>query len=442
MRHAAPRRPSAASATGAPAAPYLLAGVLLLLDFALLARALPHVRAGFDYGPWALQRGLYSDVLDLSLRHYLRVGHVVHPLPYVHDRIEYPVLLGFVLWLPSWLPGGPASWLAAAGVLAAAAAFGTIHLVRRLRPASVWWIAASPALLLDSAVNWDLVGIFFMVAAVVWFAEGRLGRSGAAAGVGVCFKLFPVAVAPMAVAALASRCWRAAPGRQRPLLLPEPASPEPAGRTSEAPHALLAWAVPFAAVCLVAFLPLLAVAPRNTWWFVRFNDLRPLKDSLFGLLGIWLPPAVTRNGLVNPASFLVVVTAMAAGAWLVWRLPADRQGRGVALATAMVVMVWMAVNKIWNPQYVLWVFAAGALAQLPAGFGVALGAFSVYDWWFEFHLRLPSRPEAFAQVGQSAVAVRVVLFTLMAGWAGRELWRLAPQRVGLRPRGAPAASLR
>ncbi|MBV8462027.1 MAG: hypothetical protein JO368_01940, partial [Acidimicrobiales bacterium] len=134
-------------------APYAVASVLLLVDFTLLARALPEVRAGFDYGQWSLQRGLYSDVLNLGLHHYQRVGHVIHPLPYVHDRIEYPVLLGFVLWLPSWLPGGPASWLAAAGILTAAATFGAIHLVRRLRPASAWWIAASPALLLDAAIN-------------------------------------------------------------------------------------------------------------------------------------------------------------------------------------------------------------------------------------------------------------------------------------------------
>jgi hypothetical protein len=405
--------------------PYAVAGLLLLVDFALLARALPQVRAGFDYGPWSLQRGLYSDILNLSLRHYLRVGHVIHPLPYVHDRIEYPVLLGFVLWLPSWLPGGPASWLAAAGVVIAAATFGSIHLLGRLRPSARWWIAASPALLLDAAINWDLVGIFFLVAAVVWFAEARYTRSGAAAGLGVCFKLFPVVVAPMALAALGSRWWRSTGDRPG---------------AGDAAADLRRWLVPFAAVCGVVLVPLLLVAPTNTWWFVRFNDIRPPKDSLFGLLGLALPDSVTRSGVANPLSFLVVAAVLLLGAWLVWRLAPEHHGRGVALASAMAVVAWMAVNKIWNPQYVLWVFAAGALASLPAAFGVALGAFSVYDWWFEFHLRLPSRPLAFSQIGQSAVAIRVVLFGAMALWAGRELWRLAPRRADLPAE--PAASLR
>ncbi len=116
---------------------------------------------------------------------------------------------------------------------------------------------------------------------------------------------------------------------------------------------------------------------------------------------------------------------MGYGAWVVWHLPPERQARGVALATAMALIVWMAVNKIWNPQYVLWVAAAGALASLPTPFAVALGAFSLYDWWFEFRLRLPERPLAYADVGHSAVAIRIVLFAVMAFWAGRELRRLA-----------------
>ncbi len=423
-------RRAASGIAGAPWAPYSLAGTLLLIDYLLLSRGLSHVRAGFDYGPWALERGLYSDVLNLSLLHYLRFGGVIHPLPYVHDRIEYPVLIGFVLWLPSWLPGGPASWLAAAGLLNAAAAFGCIRLVGRLRPRSVWWIAASPALLLDAAINWDLIGIFFLVAAVVWFAEERYGWSGTAAALGVCFKLFPVAVVPVALAALGSRWWRSSTA-----LHPEPPNRDghlPGGGEGEvqagaAGGSLGRWLTPFAVVCAVVFLPLLAIAPSNTWWFVRFNDIRLQKDSVWGLLGRWVSQSVLSNAHINAASLLVVVVAMAYAAWRVWHLPADCQARGVALATAFVVIVWMAVNKIWNPQYVLWVFAAGALTAMPAWFGVALGAFSFYDWWFEFSLRLPTRPLAYQGVGQSAIVIRVVLFAAMAWWAARELRRLVPE---------------
>ncbi len=63
--------------------------------------------------------------------------------------------------------------------MTAAATFGSIALLRRHHPASAWWIAASPALLLDAGINWDLIGIVFLVGAVVWFGERRYRLSGA-----------------------------------------------------------------------------------------------------------------------------------------------------------------------------------------------------------------------------------------------------------------------
>ncbi len=240
-------------------APYGVAGVLVLLDFLLVARSLPEARPGADYAIWALNHGSYTDVLKLSLDHYLRVGGVIHPLPYVHDKIEYPVLLGFLLWLPSWLPGGPASWLAADGVVTLAAVFAIIALVRRAHPRSVWWIAASPALLLTSAINWDLVGIAFLVASVVFFGERRHALSGVAAALGTCFKLFPVVVAPVALAALGSAWWRESPDGRR-----------------AASSAWWRWAIPFVGALCVG---LRALPPRRT---VEHPLLRPLQQHAAG----------------------------------------------------------------------------------------------------------------------------------------------------------------
>jgi hypothetical protein len=401
-----------------PWAPYAVAGTLLLADYLLLARGLHNVRPGFDYRVWALNHGVYSDVLQLSLDHYLRVGHVVHPLPYLHDRIEYPVLLGFTLWLPAWLPGGPAGWLAAAGVLTAAATFGSIALLRRHSPGSAWWLAASPALLLDAAINWDLIGIAFLVAGVVWFAGRRWRLSGAATAVGACFKLFPVVVAPMALSALGARWWHAHRSG------PDRSGPE-AGGDPEDRSALGRWLVPFAVVGVVVWVPFLWLARSDTLWFFRFNNLRPQKDSLWGMLAQVFGRRWSSIHLINTVSLLVVVAAVAYGAWMVWRIPADDQARGVALASAVAVIVWMTVNKVWNPQYILWVFAAGGIASMPARFGVALGAVSVYDYWFEFVLRIPDQPNSYSWVGDGSVVARTAVFALMAGWAVGRMRELA-----------------
>lgn len=409
--------------------PYTLAGALLLVDFLMVARGLAHTPDEQTYAVWALDHSVYSDVVRLGLAHYVHGGQVVHPLPYVHSRIEYPVLLGFTLWLPTWLPGGPASWLAAAGVMTAAATFGSIALLRRRDPGSVWWIAASPALLLDAGINWDLIGVAFLVAGVVCFGERRYRWSGVSTAVGTCFKLFPVVVAPMALAALGGRWWRALADRadrDRPA-----PGEDPPGRD------LARWLIPFTVVLAVVMVPLVVVAPSNTLWFIRFNSLRPQKDSLWELVGQVLGPSSVTHQDIDGLSLVVVMAVMGYGAWRVWRADPEHQGRAVALASAVALIAWMAVNKVWNPQYILWVFAAGAVASMPARFGVALGALSLYDWWFEFGLRRPDHVGSLNDLGTLAVVVRLAVLAWMGAWTIGQLRSLRTAASGSFVAGTP-----
>src|SRR5512133_3201023 len=78
-----------------------LALVWLGAGYANVARGAAHAGAG--YRAWAFAHHCYSDVIALHGDRYLGGGR---PLPYVEDRIEYPVLLGVALWLASFAPGG------------------------------------------------------------------------------------------------------------------------------------------------------------------------------------------------------------------------------------------------------------------------------------------------------------------------------------------------
>ncbi len=413
--------------------PYAVAGVFILADYLWLARGLSYPRSGYEV--WALNHGVYSDIVKLSINHYVRGAHVIHPLPYVHDKIEYPVLLGFILWLPSWLPGGPASWFAAAGVITVAATFASIALIRRHSPRSAWWLAATPALLLDAGINWDLVGILFMVGAVVWFGERRYRLSGVSTAIGTLFKLFPVVAAPMAVAALGSRWWRSfstASGAGGRATVPGvPGVPDvPDDRAEPSPPTALArWLIPFTVVCVVVLVPFLVVARSNTLYFVRFNSMRPQKDSVWGLLGRVFGSSLFSSHHINTLSLLMVTAAVAYGAWMVWRAPAPHQARAMALATAVAIIVWMAVNKVWNPQYVLWVFAAGALTAMPARFGVILGGISIVDYAFEFVLRLPDQTNPYNWVDYLTMMARSAIFAVMVAWAIGQLRALVAGAV-------------
>jgi hypothetical protein len=70
---------------------------------------------------------------------------------------------------------------------------------------------------------------------------------------------------------------------------------------------------------------------------------------------------------------------------------------------------------------------------MPARFGVALGAVSVYDSVFEFAIRRPDVDSTLLWSGEPLVAVRTLLFLAMAGWAARELHRLEARPVGPPP---------
>ena len=73
-----------------------LAGLWLAVGYLNVARGAAHAGAGYRF--WSFQHHCYSDVIALHGDRYLGGAH---PLPYLEDRIEYPVLLGLALWLPS-----------------------------------------------------------------------------------------------------------------------------------------------------------------------------------------------------------------------------------------------------------------------------------------------------------------------------------------------------
>ncbi len=79
---------------------------------------------------------------------------------------------------------------------------------------------------------------------------------------------------------------------------------------------------------------------------------------------------------------------------------------------------------------------------MPARFGVALGALSVYDWWFEFGLRRPDHVGSLVDVGYAAVLGRVAVLTWMTGWAIGQLHTVstAPASALVDGMPAPAAS--
>jgi len=338
--------------------PAAVALVLLLAGFLNIARGLDH--PGGDYRPWALHHASYSDLLALGGDRYLAGDH---PVPYVDDRIEYPVVLGFLLWLPSFAPGGQFGFFLLSSLFLAACLLAALAALRRIPGTNVWLLAAAPALATYGLLNWDLVGIALLLGALA------LDR-GSLLGLGVATKLFPAAGLP----ALAGRKW-----------------------------------VPAAAVAIAVNLPLAIVARDNWWWFFRFNSRRPPDFS------IWNALHVTSVGVVNVLSLGVVAVAML----LALRAPSRLHG------VAFVIAVWMTVNKVSSPQYSLWVFAAAALVSAPWRIWWALVLASMFD--FVCELWLYSRHSlTLSSVVLVMVVVRTAATAWFAWWCWRRLTATPP----------------
>jgi glycosyl transferase family 87 len=365
-----------------------LALLWLAVGWANIARGAAHAGAGYRF--WAFQHHCYSDVIAMHGDRYLGGGR---PRPYLDDRIEYPVLLGLALWLPSFVPGGALAHFTATYLFLAACLVAALLALARIPGAAPWWLGATPALVYYAGLNWDLLPIALLALAILADASGRPAASGALAGLGVAAKLFPAALVPPAAAALARRDRRA----------------------------LARFLGALAATIAAVNLPF-AIAAFDGWsWFFRFNSGRGAENSIWEALGAG--PGTALDALSLAPLVLAAAWGAAESARAVRR---GDGGRAVRLATALALVAWIAANKVWSPQYALYGFFAGALASAPLWLFLALTAMSAADYHLAFEVRARSWEPWFRdRLVEPGHVARTLLWLVLAAWIARELRRLS-----------------
>jgi uncharacterized membrane protein len=352
--------------------------------------------AGGDWGDGRQYRSYcYSDIVPLYGTEQLTGGR----LPYLDacapaegECDEYPVLSMYAMRLAAWTSDGVSGFFYTNVVLLSIAAFVVLVCLYLLVGSRALYFAVAPTLLIYGFMNWDLLAVAFATAATLAYLNRRDVWAGALLGLGAAAKIYPAL-----------------------LLLPFVLGRFRDRQPDRGIH--LAWAG--AGAWVVVNLPFVLAAPKSWWEFFRFNAARPADwDS------VWFIACnrVTGNlycghtRLINVASAVLFVAASVLLYRLRRRVVPDfpRWTFGFAIMVAFLL-----TNKVYSPQYGLWLLPWFALVlpdlRLFAAFEAAdVAVFLTRFSWFGRYTDLGGLP-----IGAFEVAVLVraaILVWCLVAW--------------------------
>ena len=362
----------------------IIALVLLALGYSTKAACLQTTGKGTAdqrVGNWENQRAYYelcySDTVPLYTAELLNLGKFPYKSSWIETDatgkphiqydgniavryMEYPVLTGVYQYLSMALAKTYTALtkLVAAPIVAEVvmffniAAFGlalawlaTVWATAQLAGSRRVWdaalVAASPIVIFQIFTNFDALATAFATGALLAWARRKPMLAGALIGLGVAAKLYPLLLlAPLAVLAVRT-------GKLREV-----------GKTAVA--AVVTW--------VLVNLPIMILFPRGWSEFFRLNTRRgDDMDSLYNVvksftgwrgfdpdLGFWQPPTV-----LNTVSAALFVSCCIAIAYIA--LTAKQRPR-VAQVAFLVVAAFLLTNKVWSPQFSLWLVPLAVLA--------------------------------------------------------------------------------
>ncbi|THA59268.1 glycosyltransferase family 87 protein [Streptomyces sp. A1136] len=300
---------------------------------------------------WAWFRGAgsqythacYSDIPHLYVVRGFADGLTPYwdRLPGDMEYLEYPVLTGLFMQIASWLTPGSGSmqhreqmyWMVNAGMLMICAAVIAVCVARthRRRPWDALLLALAPAFALTATINWDLLALALTAVAMLMWSRGRTVLFGVFVGLATAAKLYPV----LLLGALFVLCLRA--GKWRAF-------------GAAAAGTVGAW--------LVVNLPVMYFAWDGWKKFYTFSQERPID---FG--SVWLLISQrSGNPLTDANTYATCLTLLLCAGIGLLTLKAPRRPRFAQLAF-LVVAAFILANKVYSPQYVLWLIPLAALAR-------------------------------------------------------------------------------
>lgn len=248
---------------------------------------------------------------------------------YVNGGLEYPVLTGVFMWVAGLLVDDADSYLRVNALLMAPMALAGAYFLARMAGWRALLYAGAAPIVWYAFHNWDVPSVAATIAGLWAWHRGRPLWAAAWFGIGAALKLHPlVFIVPLAFEGL---------------------------QVAGAKEAFKRLGVG-AGTTLLVNLPFMLINYDGWWGTYEFHRLRPPNpDSMFALLGSRFPDTaffhmptlnLTVAGLTL-ATFVVVL----AYAWDKGRRERAYPFLQVCAAFLCAFMLW---NKVFSPQYMLW----------------------------------------------------------------------------------------
>lgn len=205
--------------------------------------------------------------------------------------------------------------------------------VNRGRPWDAALFAASPTLALTFLVNWDMLAVVLVAAALWSWARGRPILTGVLIGLGTATKLYPLfLLGPLLVICLRERRWRELIGTVL--------------------ASILTWAV--------VNVPGYFSGPDQWKVFWSFNSERTADLGSLWLVVAQASDSVITADTINVWSYGIFAAWCVGVAMLGWTAPTTPRFAQLAF---LVIAGFLLVNKVYSPQYVLWLLPLAVLAR-------------------------------------------------------------------------------
>ena len=331
-----------------------------LLDFSCIAN-------GWS-DPQRYMHLCYSDIPPL----YVDRGFAEGIFPYVQTGtngiyLEYPVGTGVFMyisavitgWILSLYPDGYRAFFDVNVILLFIPFVVTVIATALTKPKDPWraaMIVFAPTMILAATINWDLIPIALVSLAFLAWSKEKPVLTGVLLGLAIASKFYPVFLLfGFLLLAWKNKSWR-------PTL-----------------NMIVATFTTFLAINIP-----FAIANFEGWiHFYTFNFGRSIDFGSFwyALTQIGLP--TIPDNLLNFASTALFVLLLVGIAILVKRAPSSPN---IAQISFLILAAFVITNKVYSPQYVLWLVPLAVLARpnwrdfLIWQFGEVI--YFIAIWWF------------------------------------------------------------